>query len=199
MRDNPLLYILVKLSLVLLCFAFILHYFFANSQLKKPQYESAKAIDSYKNVLVYNNGPDYTANHGENFSSDGYYYGLKWQCVEFVKRFYHDVKHVNMPNGFGNAKDFFDPAVPQGHLNGQRDLLQYRNGGNMEPKPDDILVFTNGLYGHVAIVTKVTPSSVEIIQQNEKDSRQVLSLTVEHQRFFVGSVTKPAGWLRKAE
>ncbi|WP_348982286.1 CHAP domain-containing protein [Desulfosporosinus sp. FKB] len=141
----------------------------------------------------------YTVSHGENFSPDGYYYGLKWQCVEFVKRFYYDVKHVKMPDGFGNAKDFYNPSVSQGCLNEQRGLIQYRNGGNMGPKPDDILVFTNGLYGHVAIVTKVTGNSIEIIQQNEKVTRQALKLVIRNHHFFVGSSVKPNVWLRKAE
>ena len=80
-------------------------------------------------------------------------YGQKWQCVEFVKRFYYEAKGHKMPNGYGNAKDFFDDTLPQGAYNSQRDLYQYRNGGNMKPAPDDLVVFQRGLYGHVAIIT----------------------------------------------
>ncbi|WP_242975796.1 CHAP domain-containing protein [Desulfosporosinus sp. FKB] len=59
--------------------------------------------------------------------------------------------------------------------------------------------FSNGLYGHVAIVTKVTENSIEIIQQNEKITRQVLKLVIRNHHFFVGSSVKPTVWLRKAE
>ncbi|MDR3587698.1 MAG: CHAP domain-containing protein [Desulfosporosinus sp.] len=102
-----------------------------------------------------------------------------------------------MPNVFGNAKDFFDPSVPQGGLNQQRGLIQYINGGNEKPEPDDILVLTNPPFGHLAIVTKVTTNSIEVIQQNEKSSRQVYTLTVDNHNFFVGTSLKPVGWLRK--
>lgn len=65
-----------------------------------------KVIDSYKEVQVYYNGSDYSKNHGKNYSEDGYYYGYKWQCVEFIKRFYYLAKNHRMPDVYGNAKDF---------------------------------------------------------------------------------------------
>lgn len=201
MKQEKTVLLYIELSLLLLCSSLGIFFFFHNpleqKHLQQQSYQSDQIIDSYKNVPVYYNGPDYTKDHGENFSPDGYYYGLKWQCVEFIKRFYYVEKHVNMPNGFGNAKDFFDPTVPQGGLNKERGLIQFRNGGNMEPKPDDILVFNNSAYGHVAIVTKVTSDSIEVIQQNEKNSRQVFKLEQRNHHFFVGTSIKPAGWLRK--
>ncbi|MDP4160892.1 MAG: CHAP domain-containing protein [Bacillota bacterium] len=154
-------------------------------------------MDSYRSVPVYYNNLDNTDDKRETFSSDGYYYGLKWQCVEYVKRFYYDAKGHKMPNVFGDAKDFFDPSVPQGGLNQQRGLVQYKNGGTEKPNPDDILVFTNPPYGHVAIVTKVTSDTVEVIQQNRKNSRQVFALIEKNHRYFVGTSSKPVGWLRK--
>jgi hypothetical protein len=204
-------YKLVLIGIILLSLGIGLHFSSRSTLAEKP---SVKIIDnqnsldnqnnqnnldnlaSYRGVPVYYNGPDYTTDKGESFSTDGYYYGLKWQCVEYVKRFYYVIKHHKMPDVFGNAKDFFDPFVPQGGLNQQRELIQYINGGNEKPKPDDILVFTNTRYGHVAIVTKVTANSIEVIQQNEKDPRQVFTLTVNNHNFFVGTSLKPAGWLR---
>lgn len=156
-------------------------------------------VDSYKGVPVFFNGPDFTKSYGESYSADGYYFGLKWQCVEFVKRFYYVIKGHKMPNSFGNAKDFFNPNVPQGGLNPDRGLIQYRNGGNIKPQPDDILIFTDGQYGHVGIVTKVTSDLLEIIQQNETKSRAVFPISSANGNYFVGSASTriPAGWLRK--
>lgn len=37
----------------------------------------------------------------------GYYYGYKWQCVEYIKRFYYEAKGHKMPDSYGNAKDFW--------------------------------------------------------------------------------------------
>jgi len=159
-----------------------------------------EGIDNYKGVAIYNNGSNFTANHGTNYSSDGYYFGEKWQCVEFVKRFYYVVKGHSMPNVFGNAKDFFNEAIPQGGVNEDRGLIQYKNCGDVPPKVNDILVFTDGRYGHVAIVTKVNKDLIEIVQQNcfEK-TRESLKLFLKMGSCIVGEKRKPAGWLRLKE
>ncbi|GKX67312.1 CHAP domain-containing protein [Inconstantimicrobium mannanitabidum] len=157
-----------------------------------------KEIDSYKNVKVYYNGAIYTKSYGKNYSGDGYYYGYKWQCVEFVKRFYYEAKEHKMPDVYGNAKDFFDPSLNQGELNEHRGLVQYRNGDDVSPEADDLIVFTDTKFGHVAIVTAVTSDYVEVIQQNVYGkTREKYSLTIKDGKYFVGDKRKPAGWLRK--
>ncbi|PKM76858.1 MAG: CHAP domain-containing protein [Firmicutes bacterium HGW-Firmicutes-15] len=155
-------------------------------------------IDSFKGVPVYYNGTKYDQSHGQNYSSDGYYYGNKWQCVEYVKRYYFQVKDHRMPDVMGNAKDFYDPRTPQGKLNQRRGLVQYRNGGGVKPQVDDLVVFTDSKYGHVAIITDVTENSVEIIQQNVLNSpRQSIKLQVKAGHYYLGTGKQPAGWLRK--
>jgi hypothetical protein len=93
------------------------------------------SVDSFNGVVVYNNGPDYPQSHGKHYTKDSaYYYGKKWQCVEFIKRYYYDVYHHKMPDGFGHASSFFDKNIKQGELNKRRNLLQFRNGGPGEAK-----------------------------------------------------------------
>lgn len=156
-------------------------------------------IDNYKGVAVYYNGKSNENNYGDNYSADGYYYGEKWQCVEFVKRFYYEVKAHRMPDVFGNAKEYYDPAVPQGKLNHRRGLVQYRNGGNISPQVDDLLVFTGSRYGHAAIISSIGADNIEIVQQNAPGySRQILPFTVQQEHYYIGTLNnKPAGWLRK--
>jgi surface antigen len=157
-----------------------------------------KKVDSYKNVEVYYNGLIYTKAYGKNYSDDGYYYGQKWQCVEYIKRFYFAAKGHKMPDVYGNAKDFFDPKVSQGQLNSRRGLIQFRNGDTMKPEPDDLVVFTDTKYGHVAIVTEVSENYIEVIQQNiYGKSRERYELTIKDNKYFVGSKRMAAGWLRK--
>lgn len=157
-----------------------------------------KEIDSYKGVPVYFNGTRYSESHGKNYSSDGYYYGQKWQCVEYIKRFYYDALGHKMQNVYGNAKDFFNPAISQGEINPERGLIQFKNGEDMLPREDDLIVFTDTKYGHVAIVTKVTEEYVEIIQQNILErTRDRLKITKENGKYIIGDSRKPAGWLRK--
>ncbi len=153
-------------------------------------------IDEYKGVAVYSNGSDYMSSHGLNYSKDGYYYGYKWQCVEFVKRFYYEKYKYKMPDGAGNAKYFFNPMLQQGELNKQRGLVQFQNGGDIKPAADDLLVFTKGSYGHVAIICDVGDDWVEVIQQNSEVPRERFKLVVKDGRYTIRGDKEPAGWLR---
>ncbi|WP_413044376.1 hypothetical protein [Pseudomonas sp. YJ42] len=62
---------------------------------------------------------------GRNLTQDGYNLGLRYQCVEFVKRYYFERHGHRMPDSYGHAKDFFDPQVGDGALNARRGLLQF--------------------------------------------------------------------------
>ncbi|HRY13088.1 MAG TPA: CHAP domain-containing protein [Syntrophomonadaceae bacterium] len=156
-----------------------------------------QAIDEYRGVTVYCNGGQIDLSHGQHYSPDGYYYGQKWQCVEFAKRFYYVALHHAMPDTYGNASDFWDEGVAAGQLNYRRGLLQYRNGGEIPPQVDDLLVFTNGAYGHVAVISKVEPDQIEVVQQNVAGhSRQKLAYSIRSGRHYIGDGQQPAGWLR---
>ncbi len=164
----------------------------------KKSYQVGDVIDSFNGVAVFYNGEYGAANHGRHYSDDGYYFGQRWQCVEFVKRYYYTVLSHRMPEVWGHASDFFDPQLEQGGVNASRGLFQYRNGEDEKPQVNDILVFTHNGFGHVAIVTAVNRSGVEIIQQNKLlKSREKLPLKESVGRYTVGGVFKPAGWLRK--
>ncbi|QUJ66292.1 CHAP domain-containing protein [Photobacterium sp. GJ3] len=129
-----------------------------------------EVIDSLNGVAVYFNGG---VNHvsERNVSEDGYNIGLKYQCVEFIKRYYFEHLNHRMPDSYGHAKDFFNPTLASGTLNTQRNLIQYRNGQGQRPQVNDILVYDASWlnpYGHVAIVSDVSveAGTIEIIQQN---------------------------------
>lgn len=154
------------------------------------------SVDSFNGVVVYNNGMDYPKSYGKHYAADSFYYGKKWQCVEFVKRYYYDRFHHKMPNGFGNAKDFFDKKLNDGEFNKERGLLQFTNGSFTKPKVDDLLIF-GGKYGHVAIVTNVTSEEVFVIQQNiYMTPRESFNLNFENGKYTIGDRRKPEGWLR---
>ena len=182
--------IIILTALIICAAALLIFYVHDTSQI-------GKELDSYKCVPVYYNGVIFTQSHGQNYGDDGYYFGYKWQCVEYVKRFYKLAKGHAMPDTHGNAKDFFGTSVGQGELNASRGLYQYKNGGGAAPQPDDLIVFNDTKYGHVAIVTAVTDSYVEIIQQNVRGkTRAQLPLRVDNGNYYVGDKRQPAGWLR---
>lgn len=119
-------------------------------------------LDSHNGIVVYYNTP---GNHGRTIASDGYVIGKKYQCVEFVKRYYYYHYKHKMPNPWGHAINFYNPRIKDGCLNGERNLTQYNQGSKSKPKEGDILVMSSR-YGHVAIVSEVNDSEIEIVQQN---------------------------------
>lgn len=156
-----------------------------------------RPIDSYRNIQVIGNGLLYSRAYGKNYSSDGYYYGQKWQCVEFIKRFYFEAHGHRMPDVMGHAKDFFDPALSHRDHNTRRDMIQFQNGADEPPNVDDLLVFRDTRFGHVAIVTSVSADQIEVIQQNIIGrTRQTFTLQRKNGTYSITSPRSPAGWLR---
>lgn len=133
-----------------------------------PSHQVGDIVDELNGVNVYYNG-GISHVEGRNLTQDGYNLGLKYQCVEFVKRYYYEFYGHKMPDSYGHAIAFFDQKLQNGQLNESRGLMQYANGTLVKPQEGDLVVYTSTLanaYGHVAIVSAVRGSEVEIIQQN---------------------------------
>ncbi|MEO8234260.1 MAG: CHAP domain-containing protein [Flavobacterium sp.] len=149
------------------------------------KHEVGEILDNYNDVKVYYNG-GVSNTEGRNMTKDGYNIGMKYQCVEFVKRYYYEHFNHKMPDTYGNAKDFFAKGVKDGEMNTKRDLLQYVNPSKVKPKVDDIIIFDKSIlnsYGHVAIVSKVENNYIEIVQQNPgpfRNSRDTIMLKVNN-------------------
>lgn len=157
------------------------------------------AIDSLDGISVYYNG---TMTHvaGRHVTSDGYNLGLKWQCVEFVKRYYYEIYNHKMPDSYGHAKDFFDKNLGDVAYNASRGLMQFRNVRYEKPRKGDILIYDSykhNPYGHIGIVAEVNPDHIILIQQNvKKKTRQKLKL-VEYNGIYTVADFDVLGWLRK--
>lgn len=162
--------------------------------------EVGDKVDSLNGVYVYYNSSVGNV-AGRNVASDGYNLGLKYQCVEFVKRYYYEHLNHKMPDSYGHAKDFFEKGLSDGKYSKRRDLIQYSNSSSTKPRVDDLLVFDAtpfNKYGHVAIVSKVADSYIEIIQQNPgplADSRESFRLKRKNDLWEVDN-DKVLGWLR---
>lgn len=92
-------------------------------------------------------------------------YGLEYECVELINRYYVQVLgHQNLTRT-GHADSYFWDATAKG-------LRAFPNGGPVSPAVHDILVFdggpADGSIGHVAIIVAVTDTSVTFIEQNMK-------------------------------
>lgn len=157
----------VIVAFILLSFVFTAILFYKRPQLFSS-YELGDAVDSLNHVKVFYNGNTSTV-LGRNTTEDGYNIGLKYQCVEFVKRYYYEYYHHKMPNSYGHAVSFYDKSLKDGTLNPDRDLIQFSNPSKSKPQVGDLIVMDasslNG-YGHVAIISEVLDKEVQIIQQN---------------------------------
>lgn len=156
-------------------------------------------LDSLNGVYVYYNGGVDNVEE-RNVTDGGYNLGLKYQCVEFAKRYYYEYYHHEMPDSYGHARDFFDPNVKDGAFNKKRALLQYTNPSSVKPQVGDLLIFdghAGNPYGHVAIVSAVYEKEIELIQQNPgpfASSRVKLGLDFVNNTYIVDN-ERLLGWL----
>lgn len=192
-------YLLTLILLGLIGGGLIFFLYEKSHSIKDPNY--GMPLDSLHGVVVYYNGKIGNTS-GRNKTEDGYNLGLKYQCVEFVKRYYFQHLHHKMPDSYGNAKDFFDKNLADGKRNTKRDLLQFTNPSGSKPQESDLLVYAGHAgnpYGHVSIVSAVFENEIEIIQQNpgvNGKSRVKIALKKEGKFWRIDS-DRILGWLRK--
>lgn len=157
-----------------------------------------QVIDSLNGVSIRYNG---TMHHvaGRNLTPDGYNLGLKWQCVEFVKRYYYERFGHKMPNSYGHAKDFFNNKLADIEYNKERDLIQYRNVRYSKPEVDDIVVYDgykHNPYGHIGIIAEVGADHITLVQQNVGRKSRVKLKLVEFEGIYTIADFNILGWLR---
>ena len=157
--------------------------------------EPGSKVDEFNGVAIYYNG-HVDNDFGRNVAPDGYNIGKKYQCVEFIKRYYYEYYNHKMPESYGHAKDYFNMRLRDGEFNAERGLVQYTNPSKSRPMVGDIIVM-KGKYGHVGIVSFVANNAIEMAQQNTRTSRRQMHLT-----YHAGDGTweinnsRVFGWLR---
>jgi len=101
---------------------------------------------------------------------DGVFMGYKWQCVEFARRWLYLNKGYIFED-IPMAYDIFDLR----HARRVADqallpLQAFRNGSLRQPEPGCMLIWNEGgefeRTGHVAIVTRVEPNFLWVVEQN---------------------------------
>lgn len=161
-------------------------FFLGRPEATRLALEPGARLDSLHGVVVFHNGH---MGHviGRNVV-DGYNVGLRYQCVEFVKRYYLEHYQHRMPNSYGHAKDLFDHTLADGVLNVDRGLLQVTNPSSTKPAVGDLLIldaWRGNAYGHVAIVSAVNDDELEVIQQNTGSTRQQYDLDHDNGRWTI--------------
>ena len=171
-----------------------------NSNSKSKRIATGTIIDSYKGVSVYYNGSVRHVN-GRNKTKDGYNLGLKYQCVEFVKRFFYETFNHKMPDSYGHAKDFFNAKYRHGSINKERNMYQFENNSSEKPKVNDLIVIgpsNFNKFGHLVIVTKIYKNEISFVQQNpgpKNPSRGKFKLDYNNGLWSI-KTNDILGWLR---
>lgn len=112
-------------------------------------------------VDVISNGASMLAVSGLSYATtpdqDQVLAGYRWQCTELINRLY-------IENGWideywpGNAQQMFDTAPAN--------LTRSAQGSIGNIGPGDVVVFSDGSYGHAAIVDRVEGNNVYLVSQN---------------------------------
>jgi hypothetical protein len=142
--------------------------------------------------------------------------GMKWECVEYVRRYYLQTYGMDLRSRHeGDAWTFASPTNAR-----KMGLVFYPNGGKVPPRAGDILVSDYRLkkaVGHVAIVTGVDAAAgrINVIQQNRfgtskpvgsngafsslgySDRTHLAGGTAFVGPFFTDQTYSIAGWLRR--
>mmetsp|Transcript_15022 Transcript_15022/g.16265 ORF Transcript_15022/g.16265 Transcript_15022/m.16265 type:complete len:295 (-) Transcript_15022:26-910(-) len=111
------------------------------------------AMASYNGVSAKSNGKDQCTGECCAGHIDT---GCAYQCVELAQRYFHE-KHGITPIWYVNAKDMCS-THPSGVSK------------TSSPKAGDLFVRTSGTYGHVAVITAVHSSTVDVLEQNSSPS-----------------------------
>ena len=104
---------------------------------------------TFNGVAAKSNG----ANHCTGNSCGGYgTYGSQYQCVELAQRYFGTL-YGTTPIWYGNAIDLCN-TYPSGVHH------------TSSPIAGDLVVFNTGTYGHVAVITSITSSTINVLEQN---------------------------------
>ena len=144
-------------------------------------------IGIWRGVIANSNGDD-TGNWSslEPYCQDGY----RYQCVEYPRKFYRIYMGMDTSQWFANGNQFY-PYGPSWGLN------RYANNGTSLPQQDDILCMDGSTYGHVAVVKGVSPTTVDVIQQNCSTTTAYRTLSVTNGIVQAWGSLYVQGWLRK--
>ncbi len=155
-------------------------------------------LNSFRNIVAYSNGSDVDCCDG---TSD---YGYRYQCVEFVKRFYGDEVGDPIVTSWGDAKNAF--GLADGGVGDNNNLVRFAQGNEAKPQPGDILCFGpapgHSNVGHVGIVMEIGDDYLLMIDQNRTTDanndpcRLSLSSEAPYMVGTFGSGYEVQGWLR---
>jgi hypothetical protein len=123
---------------------------------------------------------------------EGIVYGLKYECVEFARRYYIKVFGVTFDD-VNNAEDIFKLRNAIDIRTKKKIPFLHINSLTEQPQPGDLLIWKRSKpyseYGHVAIVIQSnSPSMATIAEQNEDTPNGIRRVNIHRPGIM--------GWMR---
>jgi len=171
-RSTALIFVLIKL-------VFILVGWIAMGPHSTVTYPHGTPLGANRGVVAFSNGGTATLSTEGN-DVRGTYSGLKWQCVEYARRWLMLIKNVTFRD-VDIAHDIWSLPHFETFLGKHSDsprpvgVVRHRTGQALRcPGVGDLLIWpvsdAIGPYGHVAVITGVNQTHVELTEQNYDDT-----------------------------
>ena len=118
----------------------------------------SKKIGTFNGVPAYSNRKNRTKKSRDSYLNTG----IKWQCVEYARRYLQTTRGIT----FANVKGAFEiPGAKFTTLDG--DSVKKTN----DLKIGSLVIWpkkykNNAPYGHVAVVSKIKPNGIYVAEQN---------------------------------
>ncbi|NUO01664.1 MAG: T9SS type A sorting domain-containing protein [Saprospiraceae bacterium] len=120
-------------------------------------------VGTFMGVTAYSNANNYCCSN-QTLNTGGLS-GIKWQCVEYARRFLYNIYGLLLPS-VTYAKDFVTTSnLPSGFTRYVADS-NYKFASTVQIQVGDALVADYGLAGHIGIIREISGSTVRVIQQN---------------------------------
>ena len=161
-------------------------------QVEMPRIKGHYGVAIYDNPteVEYQN-PYHMGKKGSRY--EGMRYGIKYECVEYARRYYMHVFGVTFKD-VDNAIDLFQLSTMKDiETNKRIPVKSIRNTSYELPEPGDLIIWkADGPYeitGHVAVAVRViSPTTVQVAEQNGPTANGLRNVHIHHPRII--------GWLR---
>ena len=151
-------------TLFFLCLAVFLFYIFYIIYKSNKQYNYGELIGTFNGVNAYSNQQG-LLNSDETNHYNGIYTGIKWQCVEYARR-YLIVRHGITFSDVNNAYEI--PRAKFTKLNGNSVIMNNNVAvGSLIIWPQYYKI--DGYEGHVAVVSSISAKGIRVAEQNNDD------------------------------
>lgn len=139
--------------------------------------DNDELLGVWNGVSIYSNN-DYSTNHNNNNLNNnsnsnyynGIYTGIKWQCVEFARRYLivtHGITFSDVTSAFQIPDAKFTTLDGKQNIEVRNDLQV----GSLIVWPKNYM--TNSVDGHVAVVSSITPNGITVVEQNYDNKNEI--------------------------